>query len=130
MTNRTIIRVGLNWIAGFLSFAVLGYGLYSVLSVDLRFNPVLSTLYSVLPLASFPVFLVGFLWRRAAIVQAVLILAYLPVCTVLSLRMCSSLGYCAGISAAVFVNLESRQFLTFLGAAIASLGAMMLADHK
>jgi hypothetical protein len=130
MKERRLIRFGLNGIAGFLSFAVLGFGLYSAWGIDVRFNPVPSTLYYVLPIASFPVFLVGFVWRRAAIVQVILSLAYVPVCAILSWRQCASLGYCAGIGSVIVLNIESKQVLAFLGTAVASCAAMVLSEQS
>jgi len=130
LTERRLIRFGLNGIAGLLSFGVLGFGLYSAWGIDPRFNPVPSTLYYVLPIASFPVFLIGFVWRRAAIVQAILALAYLPVCIALGWRQCSSLGYCTSIASVILVNLESEAVLAFLGTAVASVVSMVLGERS
>jgi Na+/proline symporter len=130
MTERRLMRIGLNGIACFLSFSVLGFGLYSAWGIDPRFNPLLSTLYYVLPIASFPVFLIGFVWHRAAILQAILALAYVPVCAILSWRQCSSLGYCTSVASVIFVNIESKQVLAFLGTAIASVAAMVLRERR
>jgi hypothetical protein len=130
MTERSLIRFGLNGIAGFLSFAVLGFGLYSAWGIDVRFNPVLSTLYYVLPIASFPVFVMGFAWRRAAILQASMVVVYIVVCTALSWRECTALSYCTSIGHAVLLNIETKPVLAFLGTAMASCAAMMLREHS
>jgi hypothetical protein len=129
VSDRRLIRFGLHAIAGFLSFAVLGFGLYSVWGIDARFNPVLSTLYYTLPIASFPVFLIGLVWKRAPIVQAVLALAYVPVCAMLDWRTCSSLGYCSGAASIVFLALTTKPAVAFLGTAIASCAAMVLREN-
>jgi hypothetical protein len=130
MSERRLIRIGLNGIACFLSFSLLGVGLYSLWGIDPRFNPLLSTLYYALPLASFPVFLVGLAWRRVAIVQVILALAYLPVCVMLGWRQCSSLGYCTTVAAVTFVNMQSRPVLAFLGTAIASVVVMVMRERS
>jgi hypothetical protein len=130
MTNRTILRIGLNWIAGLLSFAVMGFGLRTAIGIDFRFNPVLSTLYAVLPLLSFAIFLMGFLIRRMPVVQAGLAITFLGIFAALNWRTCSALGYCAGIFSTILLSLETSVALAFLGAAAASLAAMMLAERK
>ena len=130
MTQRGIIRMGATWIAGFLSFGLLGLGLYSALVTDARFNPVLSTLYYILPIASFPVFLFGLRWRKAAILQAILVIAYLVVCALLTWRQCSSLGSCTSAVTVIVVNIESKLMLAFVGTAIAGLLAMAMGDRR
>lgn len=129
MTERQLVRFGLNGIAGFLSFAVMGYGLYSAMRIDVRFNPVPSTLYYILPIASFPVFVFGFVWRKSAVIQAILALAYVVVCVFLSWRQCSSFGYCTGVASIVLLEITTRQALAFIGAAIASLVAMAMGER-
>ncbi len=129
MTERQLIRFGLNGIAGFLSFAVMGYGLYSAIRIDVRFDPVPSMLYYILPVACFPVFVFGFVWRRSAIVQAILALAYVIVYAVLSWRQCSSFGYCTGVASIVLLVVKTKQALAFLGTAIASVTAMMMGER-
>jgi hypothetical protein len=130
MSDRNLIRIGLTSIAGLLSFAVLGFGLYAAWGIDARFNPVLSTLYYVLPIASFPVFLIGFFFRKAAILQPVLAVAFFAVYIPLNWRTCSALGYCGSIASIFWMTLTARASLAFLGAAIASLAAMALNDRK
>jgi hypothetical protein len=125
MPERRLILFGLNGIAGLLSFAMLGFGLYSAWGIDVRFNPVPSALYYILPIASFPVFAIGFVWRKAAIVQAAMALVYLLVCTILDRRTCSSLGYCAGVTSTIFLALKTQPVLAFFATAIASLAAML-----
>jgi hypothetical protein len=130
MTERSLIRFGLNGIAGFLGFGVMGFGLWSAMSIDARFNPLLSTLYYVLLVASFPVVVIGFFWKRAAIVQVVLLLGYVVVSAILGWRQCSSIGYCTSVASVVLVNLESKPVLAFLGTAVASLTAMALREES
>lgn len=130
MHERQLIRFGLNGIAGFLSFAVMGYGLYSAIRIDVRYDPVPSMLYYILPTASFPVFVFGLVWRKAAIVQTVIALAYVVVCVILSWRECTVLGYCTSVTHAVVLNLETQPVLAFLATAVASSIAMLLRDER
>jgi len=126
MPERRLILFGLNGIAGLLSFTMLGFGLYSAWGIDIRFDPVPSALYYILPIASFPVFAIGFVWRSAANVQAMMAVAYVVVCAILDWRTCSSLGYCVSMASTFFLVLKTQQVLTFFGTAIASLAAMVI----
>jgi hypothetical protein len=128
--SRGILRIGLNWIAGFLSFALMGFGLLTAIDIDFRLNSALSTFYAVLPLLSFPVFLMGFLIRKMSVVQAVLAVSFLTICVALNWRTCSALGYCPGMFSTILLTLETKAVLAFLGAAAASLSATMLAERK
>ena len=130
MSDRKLIRFGLNGIAGFLSFAVLGFGLYSAWGIDACFNPVLSTLYYVLPILSFPVFLIGFRFQKAAVLQPILAVAFLTVYAPLNWRTCSALGYCGSIASLIWMTLTAPASLAFLGTAIASLAAMALNERQ
>ena len=130
MTVRRIVRTGAMWIAGLLSFSLMGIGLISAMGIDNRFNPVASTLYYILPMASFPIFVFGFVWRKTAIGQAILAVVYLVVCARLDWRACSSHGYCAGAVAVILLALKTRPVLAFLGTAAASLAAMALDERS
>jgi hypothetical protein len=130
MSDRNLIRIGLTSIAGLLSFAVLGFGLYAAWGIDARFNPILSTLYYVLPIASFPIFLISFFFRKAAILQPILALVFLAVYVPLNWRTCISLGNCGSIASVLWMTLTARASLAFLGVAIASLAAMAFNDRK
>ncbi len=126
MTNRTLLRIGLTWIAGFLSFALLGRGLHWALSIDVRMNPVLSILFCALPILSFPVFLAGFLFRRAAVLQPILAVVFLAVYAILNWRTCSALGYCSSVSSVVLMTLTTPVSMAFFTVAFTSVAAVAL----
>jgi hypothetical protein len=126
MTNRTLLRIGLTWIAGFLSFAVLDRGLFWALRIDVRVNPVLSILFCALPILSFPVFLVGFLFRKAAVIQPILAVAFIAVYAVLNWRTCSAPGYCSSVSSVVLMTLTTPVSMAFFAVAITSVAAVVL----
>jgi hypothetical protein len=130
MTDRNLIRIGLTWIAGLLSFAVLGHGLYWAWSIDIRFNPALSILFCALPILSFPVFLIGLLFRRIAVLQPILAFAFFAVYSALNWRTCSALGYCGSIGSVVWMTLTTRTVLTFFGAAICTVAARIIDDRS
>lgn len=126
MTNRTLLRIGLTGIAGFLSFAILGRGLFWALRIDVWMNPVLSILFCALPILSFPVFLLGLLLRKAAALQPILAVAFLAVYSVLNWRTCSALGYCSSVSSVVLMTLTTRVSMAFFAVAITSVAAVMV----
>lgn len=128
MTERVLLRIGVTWIAALLSFAMLAFGLYWSMSIDVRFNPALSILFCALPLLSFPVFLVGILIRKAAWLQPVMAVVYLVVYAALNWRTCASMGVCAGGASIVFLTLKTKSVLAFFGAAIASVAALVLRE--
>jgi hypothetical protein len=129
MTNRTFLRIGLTWIAGFLSFAVLGRCLFWATRIDLRVNPVISILFCVLPILSFPVFLAGFLFRKAAVLQPILAVAFLAAYAFLNWRTCSSLGYCGSVPSIVWMTLTTPASITFFTVALTSVAALSLDER-
>jgi hypothetical protein len=130
LTLPRVVRSCLHWTAGLLGFFVMLCGLYSAMSVDVRFSPVLSVLYCILPILSFPALLIGFLARRAALLQPMLALAYLAVYSALNWRYCSALGSCAGWAATVSLTIATPAVLAFFGAAAANLAAMTLGERN
>jgi hypothetical protein len=126
MTIRTIGSVVLTILAGLLSFAVMAHGVFSAVVIDSHFNPVLSVLYCVLPILSFPLFLLGLLFRKLIPIQAILALAWLPVYSALNWRACASHGYCTSVAATVWMTFKTNPVLAFLGVALLSAAALAL----
>jgi len=115
---RRWIRLLLNVAAGVLSFIVMGWGLYSVMSVDLRMNPVLSILYCALAILSFPLDLVIWLLHKPTWWLAVAACAYLVVYSALDWRSCSAMGICGGVAETVWITIKTRPVLAFIGAVV------------
>ncbi len=111
---------------GLLSFAVMAHGVFSAVVIDSRFNPVLSVLYCVLPILSFPLFLLGLLFRKLIPLQGILALAWLPVYSALNWRACASHGYCTSVAATVWMTLRTQAVMEFLGVVLCSTASLIL----
>ena len=120
MTIRRAASQVLTVLAGLLSLAVMGHGLVSALGIDTRFDPVLSVLYCILPILSFPVFLLARLLRKLVALQAILFLIWIPVYTTLNWRTCSSLGFCTSVAATVLLTLKTNSVRAFFGVVLLS----------
>ncbi len=127
MTERAIDFACADGIAGFLSFAVTGLRL--VFGYRPRFSLGSGAVDALLHLATSRVFRFsssGFVWRRSAIVLAILALAFVIVYAVLSWRHCASFGYCTGVASIVLHRGQNETALAFLGTAISTLTAMVV----
>ncbi len=124
--TRRVVRIFMAWTAGVLSFVVTGFGLYWAMSIDARFNPVLSILFCGLAIASFPVFVIGRWMPKIALIQAVMAVAFLAAYAALNWRTCSSLGICSGVGATAWLTFTTMPVLAFFDAAVCSLIAAKL----
>ena len=104
-------------------------GAYSAYSVDFRQNSVLTSLYCLLPVLSFPVFLFVRRPLRSATLLAIMAAVYLPVYSMLDWRTCSALGYCGTVASTVLETLRTPTVLAFFGVAILSFAAMLVDSH-
>ncbi len=125
MTKR-VVRIFLASIAGILSFVVTGFGLYWAMSIDARFDPVLSILFCALAIASFPVFVIGRWLPKIAVIQAVMAIGFLAAYARLNWRTCASMGVCSGVGAVVWLTFTTTPVQAFFDAAICSLIAAKL----
>lgn len=125
MTVRRILQLSLVFLAGLLSCAVMFFGIYSAMAVDVHFNPLLSILYCALPILSLPVFLLTFVFRKLAALQAILAFAYLAVYSALNWRTCSSLGDCGSVADTFLLTCRTHSVLAFFAAAIFSIAALV-----
>jgi hypothetical protein len=91
--------------------------------MDFRFFPLLSFFYCALPILSLPVFLLTLAFRRLAVLQAIFVLAWLPVFVALNWRTCVDMGFCGSVAATVFRSLMFRFTLAFFATAFCSLAA-------
>lgn len=115
--------------AGLFSCVVTAYGLRSALGIDIHFDPVLSTLYLALPILSLPVFFLARPFRKLALLQPILAIAYLAAYSALNWRTCASFGFCSSVSATVLLTLRTHSVLAFFAAAILSI-ATVVTDAK
>jgi len=117
-------------LAGILSFAVMGWGIYSTLSIDFRPNPVLTFFYCVLPILSFPVYLLLLAFRRAAVLPAILAIAWLPVYTAMNWRSCTALGLCGGIGSTVMMTLTTPVMMAYMASAACMLVSARIREQE
>jgi hypothetical protein len=101
-------------------------GLAAVHGLDLRQNTVLSVFYCALPLLSLPLYFFALAVRKLLPLQAILLLAYIPVYASLNWRTCAELGYCGSITSVVLMTIATLKVRLFLGVAICSLAAFMV----
>jgi hypothetical protein len=130
MTIRGIIWAVLLCVAGVISIGVSLHGVWSVLSIDLKQDTILSCVYCVLPILCFPVLLLVRPQSRSAIILSLMAITYLGAYSVLNWRTCSELGYCESIMATVMQTLSTNTVLGFFAVVILSLVAMLIDDHS
>ena len=128
MRVRGIAWLALMAIAGILSAGVTIYGTASAIGVDFRQNPVLTSLYCLLPFIAFPVFILVKSARASAALMAIFACGYLIVFSALSRRTCSELGYCASIPATVMDVLKTHTVLAYFAAAVLRVVAFCMGD--
>jgi hypothetical protein len=112
--------------AGAFSFLLTLYGLAAMRGMDLRQNAMLSFAYCALPLLSLPLYLLALAVRRLLPLQAVLLLAYIPVYSALNWRTCAALGYCGSVASVVLLTITTRKVLLFWGVALVSFAAFVV----
>ena len=130
MTIRGIIWAVLLCIAAIISIGVSIQGVWSIFSVDLKQDTVLSCVYCVLPVLCFPVLLLVRPQGRSAIILSLMAITYLGAYSVLNWRTCSELGYCESVMATVMQTLSTNTVLGFFAVVILSLIAMLVDDRS
>ena len=130
MTIRGIIWVVLLALASILSTAVTLYGVWSMLSIDLNQDTILSLVYCGVPMLCLPVFLLVRPQRRSAILLSLMAITYLGAYTALNWRTCSELGYCENLLATIMQTLSTNMVLAFFAVVILSLVALLVDDRS
>jgi hypothetical protein len=114
-------------IVGIGSLLLSLYALYVYSGLNLREDPVPLGLYCLLPLLSFPIYLLG-IWRLRASVVAhwASAVIYLAAYSALDWRTCSELGYCQSVLATVLETSTARPVEAMFAVAILNLIALLL----
>jgi hypothetical protein len=102
-------------ITGILCMYVSFLGLFSLYGLDLRPNPMVSTLFFVLPTLSIFVFTLVKRPHLELALQAVIAAGYLTTFSMLNWRTCSALGYCGTVLDTVLATLQIRTVLAAWG---------------
>ncbi|MGB8031827.1 MAG: hypothetical protein WCF30_19415 [Terracidiphilus sp.] len=116
--------------AGVFSCLLTLYGLAAVRGIDLRQNTALSFAYCALPLLSLPLYLLALTVHKLLPLQAILVLAYIPVYSALNWRTCAELGYCGSVASVVITTITTSNVLLFWGVALGSLAAFVVERHE
>ena len=112
--------------AGLFACLLTLYGLAALRGLDLRQNTLLSVVYCALPLFSLPLYLLAHFARRLLLLQALLVLAYIPVYSALNWRTCAELGYCGSVASVVLMTIATSKVLLFWGVALSSVAAFVV----
>ncbi len=75
---------------------------------------------------SFPLFLLALVVRRLLPLQAILVLAYIPVYSALNWRTCAELGYCGSVASVVMLTITTTKVLLFGGVGLCSVAARVV----
>jgi glucan phosphoethanolaminetransferase (alkaline phosphatase superfamily) len=127
MKIRRIAPFFIRAIVGIGSLLLSLYALYVYSGLNLRQDPVPLSLYCLLPLLSFPVYLLG-VWRLRASVVAhwASAVIYLAAYSALDWRVCSELGYCQSLLATVLETTTARPVEAMFAVATLNLIALLL----
>ena len=120
MTQRNVAWLALMAVGGVLGAGVSLYAVYAAYATDFRPNPVLTTIYCILPAVCFPTFVLIRRVRRAAVLLAIGALCFLSAYSALNWRTCAELGYCGSIVSTVLDTLKTRVVLAFFAVAVIS----------
>ncbi len=115
---------------GVFSCLLTLYGLAAVRGLDLRQDTMLSFAYCALPFLSLPLYLLALAVRKLLPLQAILLLAYIPVYAALNWRTCAELGYCGSVASVVLTTMLTSKVLLFWGVALASVAAWIVGRHE
>jgi hypothetical protein len=124
---RFLLALACRTVTGLLSLAVSSYGVRSFGWADFRQDTVVAILLCLLPVLSFPVFLLHFRWFRWSVsLHWILAAGYLTVYSLLDWRTCSELGYCQGVLPTVLEMLTARPVQAAFAVAVFNLAALLL----
>jgi hypothetical protein len=98
----------------------------AVRGMDLHENTILSFAYCALPLLSLPLYMLALAVRKLLPLQAILLLAYIPIYSALNWRTCAELGYCGGVASVVLATIGTSKVLLFWGVALSSVAAFVV----
>jgi len=131
MTSRRVALIFCRAVTALASLMVSLYGVYEYAGSHFSAHAPLVDLYWLLPLLSFPVFLLSFwLHRESVIAHCALAFAYLVVYSMLDWRTCSELGYCTSVAATVTQTLATRPATLTFGVAVLNFLTLLLKSSR
>jgi hypothetical protein len=136
MKMRELLWIVLRTAAGICSLFVSIRGFGGVYGIDFRVDTLVSTIYVVLPVASFFIFLFVKAAKLEATLHTIVAVGYLTTFSMLNWRTCAELGYCGSIASTVFATLKIKPVLAAFGVIVFSVAASFVdaprgktADH-
>ena len=129
MKLKELIWLAARTITGILCMYVSFLGLFSLYGLDLRVNPIVSTLFFALPTLSIFVFALVKRPRMEWACHALVAAGYLTTFSMLNWRTCSALGYCGTVFATVIATLQIRTVMAAWGIVILATLTIVL-DRK
>ena len=136
MKLRNLLWIGLRTAAGVCSLFVSIRGLGGAYGIDFRVDTLVSTIYVVLPVASFFIFLFVKAQKLEATLHSIVAIGYLSSFSILNWRTCAELGYCGSVASTVFATLKIKPVLAAFGVIAFSIAASFVdaprgktADH-
>lgn len=131
MIMRRVALIFCRVVTALASLMVSLYGVYQYAGSHMSLHAPLVDLYCLLPLLSFPVFLLSFWFRRPSVIAHwAMAMSYLIVYSMLNWRTCSELGYCIGVAATVAQTLATRPAELTFGVAILNLFTLLLKSKR
>jgi hypothetical protein len=130
MKMNEALWVGLRTASGVCSLFVSLHGIYQIYGLDFRVDTLVSTIYVVLPLASFFIFLFVKVPKLEVSLHAIVAIGYLSTFSILNWRTCAELGYCGSIASTVFATLKIKPVLAAFGVIVFSFAASFVDDRR
>lgn len=127
MKSRSVLSWLFRAIAGVGSIVVSAHGVASFAIADYAWGILEASLFCILPLLSFPVFVFSFKSLRWSVAMHWFLAAtYLAVFSTLAWRTCSDAGYCQGVTQTVLKAATARPVESALAVAIFHLAALVI----
>jgi len=128
---RFIISLLCRTIAGLGSLVISAYGVYAASWTNFYQDTVLVSLFCMLPILSFPVFLLSFRTARWSVaLHWISAIGFLAVFSMVEWRTCAELGYCEGLLRTVLVTLSAHPVEAAFGVAVINLAGLLLGAKR
>ena len=130
MKMRELLWTGLRTAAGVCSLFVSLHGIYEIYGLDFRVDTLVSTIYVVLPVASFFIFLFVKAPELEATLHTIVAVGYLTTFSMLNWRTCAEFGYCESVASTVLETLKTKPVLAAFGVIVFSVAASFVDAHR
>jgi hypothetical protein len=127
MTLRQVAHAVVRAVVGLGSLLVSAFGFYIFAASGLQHRSPLPIIFSLLPMASFPIFVFGF-WRfrQSVMLHCILAVAYLGVYSAMDWRTCAEHGICGSVASTVADALKTHPVEATFAVALLNLAVLLL----